>query len=263
MAESRLRGGDPLTAAEEGGRALADLLRAARRAVVFTGAGISTESGIPDFRSPGGIWTKMMPIDFDAFVASPEARRESWRRRFEMEATWNAVKPNAGHAAVAELVRRGTVSHVITQNIDNLHQDSGVPEDRVIELHGNTRYAKCLACGARMEIADIRAYYDRHGEPPACPFCGGIVKTATISFGQAMPEKEMDLARRATFACDLMLVLGSSLVVYPAAGFPLLAKRAGAKLAIVNREETDQDPYADLVLHSEIGPTLNAAVNAL
>jgi len=242
---------------------LADLLRAARRAVVFTGAGISTESGIPDFRSPGGIWTKMMPIDFDAFVASPEARRESWRRRFEMEETWNAVKPNAGHAAVAELVRQRKVTHVVTQNIDNLHQDSGVPDDRVIELHGNTRYAKCLNCGARMEIADIRAHFGAHGEPPVCKFCGGVVKTATISFGQAMPEAQMDLARRATLACDLMLVLGSSLVVYPAAGFPLLAKRAGARLAIVNREATEQDPYADLVLHSEIGPTLTAALEHL
>ena len=242
---------------------LGELLRESRRAIVFTGAGISTESGIPDFRSPGGIWTKMMPIYYDEFVRSAETRRESWRRRFEMEETWNAVRPNAGHAAVAELVRRGKVTHVITQNIDNLHQDSGVPEDRVIELHGNTRYAKCLNCGARMEIAEIRAYFDEHGEPPACPFCGGIVKTATISFGQAMPEKEMDLARRATLACDLMLVLGSSLVVYPAAGFPLLAKRAGAKLAIVNREETDQDAYADLVLHTEIGPTMSAALKAL
>lgn len=258
-----MRGGGPLSTDEEGGRALAELLHAARRAVVFTGAGISTESGIPDFRSPGGIWTKMMPIDFDAFVASPEARRESWRRRFEMEETWNAVKPNAGHDAVAELVRRGKVTHVITQNIDNLHQDSGVPDDRVIELHGNTRYARCLDCGARMEIAGIRAHFDAQGEPPDCVFCGGIVKTATISFGQAMPEKEMDLARRATLACDLMLVLGSSLVVYPAAGFPLLAKRGGAKFAIVNREATDQDSYADLVLHAQIGPTMTAALAAL
>ncbi|HEY0106940.1 MAG TPA: Sir2 family NAD-dependent protein deacetylase [Rhizomicrobium sp.] len=248
---------------EAGAAGLAGLLAAARRAVVFTGAGISTESGIPDFRSPGGIWTKMMPIDFSEFVASAEARRESWRRRFEMEETWNAVRPNRGHLAVAELVRRGKVTHVVTQNIDNLHQDSGVPPDRVVELHGNTRYAKCLACGARMEIADIRAHFDAFGEPPGCTFCGGIVKTATISFGQAMPEAEMDLARRATLACDLMLVLGSSLVVYPAAGFPLLAKRAGAKLAIVNREETEQDPYADLVLHGEIGPTMAATLEFL
>jgi NAD-dependent deacetylase len=263
MAEARLHRSDALTAAEEGTLALAALLRTARRAVVFTGAGISTESGIPDFRSPGGIWTKMMPIDFSEFVASPEARRESWRRRFEMEETWNAVRPNAGHLAIAALVRRGTVSHVITQNIDNLHQDSGVPEEQVIELHGNTRYAKCLNCGARAEIADIRRHFEAEGEPPDCLFCGGVVKTATISFGQAMPEREMELAQRATLACDLMLVLGSSLVVYPAAGFPLLAKRAGARLAIVNREETDQDPYADLVLHSEIGPTLTAALAVL
>jgi NAD-dependent deacetylase len=249
--------------AHDGGCALAELLRAARRAVVFTGAGISTESGIPDFRSPGGIWTKMMPIDFDDYVASAEIRRESWRRRFEMESTWRAVKPNAGHEAVAELVRRGTVSHVVTQNIDNLHQDSGVPDDRVIELHGNTRYAKCLACGVRVEIEDVRRYFAAHGDPPDCKFCSGIVKTATISFGQAMPEKEMDRAQRAALACDLMLVLGSSLVVYPAAGFPLLAKRAGAKLVIVNREETEQDPYADLVLHSEIGPTMTAALKGL
>jgi NAD-dependent deacetylase len=239
---------------------LAALLRASRRAVVFTGAGISTESGIPDFRSPGGIWTKMMPINFDDFVASAEARRESWRRRFDMEETWNAVKPNAGHDAVAELVSRGKVSHVITQNIDNLHQDSGVPADKVIELHGNTRYAKCLSCGARMEIADIRRHFEKHGEPPGCTFCNGIVKTATISFGQAMPEDEMQRATLATHACDLMLVMGSSLVVYPAAAFPLLAKRNGARLVIVNREATEQDRYADLVIHAGIGETMQATM---
>lgn len=242
---------------------LAALLRASRQAVVFTGAGISTESGIPDFRSPGGIWTKMMPINFDEFVSSSEARRESWRRRFEMEGTWNTVKPNTGHVAVAELVRQGKVSHVITQNIDNLHQDSGVPENQIIELHGNTRYAKCLNCGQRMEIAAIRRHFEVHGEPPDCPACDGIVKTATISFGQAMPELEMERASRATLACDLFVVLGSSLVVYPAAGFPLLAKRNGARLVIINREPTEQEPYADLALHSEIGPTMSAAVNAL
>ena len=239
---------------------LGAMLRKAKRAVVFTGAGISTESGIPDFRSPGGIWTKMMPIYFDEYVRSAEARKESWRRRFEMEGTWTTVKPNAGHNVVAELVRRGIVSHVITQNIDNLHQDSGVPEEKVIELHGNTRYAKCLDCGDRMEIADIRARFEREGEPPDCPACGGIVKTATISFGQAMPELEMERANRVTLGSDLFLVLGSSLVVYPAAGFPLLAKRSGAKLAIVNREPTEQDEFADLVLNAEIGPTMSSAL---
>jgi NAD-dependent deacetylase len=245
-----------------GAAALTALLRGARRAVVFTGAGISTESGIPDFRSPGGIWTKMSPINFDEFLRSAEARRESWRRRFDMEGTWASVKPNAGHLAVAKLVGRGIVSHVITQNIDNLHQDSGVPAGQVIELHGNTRYAKCLTCGRRMEIAEVRSYFEDNGDPPDCPDCGGIVKTATISFGQAMADDEMARAQEATLACDLFLVLGSSLVVFPAAGFPLLAKRHRAKLAIVNREPTEQDQYADLVLNTEIGPTMSEAVAA-
>ena len=247
----------------DGSERLGHLLRNSHRTVVFTGAGISTESGIPDFRSPGGIWTKMMPIYYDEYVRSAETRRESWRRRFEMEETWTTVKPNAGHKAVAELVARGLVSHVITQNIDNLHQDSGVPDEKVIELHGNTRYAKCLDCGSRMEIADIRTHFETHGEPPDCPACSGIVKTATISFGQAMPEDEMARAHDATLGCDLFLVLGSSLVVYPAAGFPLLAKKNRAKLAIVNREATEQDAYADLVLHSEIGPTMTEALKTL
>jgi NAD-dependent deacetylase len=243
---------------------LTELLRAAKRAVVFTGAGISTESGIPDFRSPGsGVWTKMAPINFQDFVGSAELRREAWRRRFAMEGSWADARPNDGHVAVSYLVGEGKVSHVITQNIDNLHQDSGIPDSKVIELHGNTRYAKCLDCGQRMELPDIRKHFEEKGEPPDCPACGGIVKTATISFGQAMPEDEMARAQDATMACDLFLVLGSSLVVYPAAGFPLMARRNGAKLAIVNREETEQDAYANLVLHTEIGPTMRAAVNAL
>jgi len=242
---------------------LASHLRDAKRAVVFTGAGISTESGIPDFRSPGGIWTKMSPIDFRDFVASAELRREAWRRRFAMEEMFARVRPNAGHRAVAALVARRLVSHVITQNIDNLHQDSGVPDAQVIELHGNTRYAKCLDCGKRFELGPIRAHFEAHGDTPDCSACGGLVKTATISFGQAMPEVEMARAEEATLACDLFLVLGSSLVVYPAAGFPALAHEVGAKLVIVNRDSTDLDARADLVLHSEIGPTLEAAVAAL
>ncbi|MGN6514369.1 MAG: SIR2 family NAD-dependent protein deacylase [Rhizomicrobium sp.] len=239
------------------------MLRASRRAVVFTGAGISTESGIPDFRSPGGIWTRMAPIDYRDFVTSAELRKEAWRRRFAMEETFATVRPNEGHNAVADLVRSGKVSHVITQNIDNLHQQSGIAEQRVIEIHGNTRYAKCLNCGARHELEPIRAHFEQHGEPPDCTFCGGIVKTATISFGQAMPEAEMERAEQATLACDLFMVLGSSLVVYPAAGFPLMARRNGARLVIVNREPTEQDDFADLVLHREIGPTMREAVNAL
>jgi NAD-dependent deacetylase len=240
--------------------ALAEQLARARRIVVFTGAGISTESGIPDFRSPGGIWTRMAPIDFRDFVSSAEMRREAWRRRFAMEESFAAARPNAGHRAVAKLIADGRAGHVITQNIDNLHQDSGVPDDKVIEIHGNTRYAKCLDCGERMELAPIRAHFERHGEPPDCAACGGIVKTATISFGQAMPELEMARAEQATLACDLFLVLGSSLVVYPAAGFPLLAKRNGAKLVIVNREPTEQDEIADLVVRDGIGKAMSEAV---
>jgi NAD-dependent deacetylase len=242
---------------------LAGLIRSAHRTVVFTGAGMSTESGIPDFRSPGGIWTKMMPVQFQDYVSDPAARRISWQRRFEMEETWNAVKPNDGHLAVAELVAQGRVSHVITQNIDALHQASGVPDGQVIELHGNTRHAKCLDCGRRAEIVDIRAHYDIHGDAPACAACGGIVKTATISFGQPMPQDEMLRAEAATLACELMLVMGSSLGVYPAAGFPLMAKRNGAGLAIVNRDETPQDRFADLVINDDIGPTIRAVVDRL
>ncbi len=242
---------------------LASLIRISRRTVVFTGAGMSTESGIPDFRSPGGIWTKMMPVEFQDYVRDPEARRVSWQRRFEMEETWNAVQPNDGHRAVAELVAQGRVSHVITQNIDALHQAAGAPDAAVIELHGNTRYAKCLDCGLRVEIPDIRAYFEAHGEAPDCAACGGIVKTATISFGQPMPQDEMLRAEAATLACELMLVMGSSLAVYPAAGFPLMAKRAGARLAILNRDETPQDGFADLVVNAGIGPTMRAVIDLL
>lgn len=242
---------------------LVGLIRSSRRAVIFTGAGMSTESGIPDFRSPGGIWTKMMPVEFQDYVRDPEARRVSWQRRFEMEDTWNAVQPNDGHRAVAELVAQGRVSHVITQNIDALHQAAGVPDGQVIELHGNTRYAKCLDCGRRVEIPDIRAHFDVHGEAPDCAGCGGIVKTATISFGQPMPQDEMLRAEAATLACDLMLVMGSSLAVYPAAGFPLMAKRGGARLAILNRDETPQDRFADLVVNAGIGPTMRAVIDLL
>ena len=243
--------------------ALAEFLRGARRGVVFTGAGISTESGIPDFRSPGGIWTKNAPIDYKDFLKSAEMRGEAWRRRFAMEEMFGGALPNEGHKGIAELVARGMVASVITQNIDNLHQASGVPPELVIEIHGNTRYARCLSCGARAELGAIRAHFEAHGDPPDCPFCGGLLKTATISFGQSMPEAEMERAQDATLACDVFLVLGSSLVVYPAAGFPALAKEAGARLAIVNRDPTELDGLADLVLHAEIGPVMRGALALL
>jgi NAD-dependent deacetylase len=239
---------------------LARLIERARQAVVFTGAGISTESGIPDFRSPGGIWTRMAPIDFSDFLASEEARRETWRRRFEADDMWRSALPNRGHRAVAELVRRGTAAAVITQNIDGLHQTSGIPAEQVIELHGNSTYAHCLDCATRYEIAELRIPFERDGTAPVCDACGGWVKTATISFGQAMPLEAMHRAEIETLAADLFIVAGSSLVVYPAAGFPELAKRNGAALVIVNREPTGLDPIADLVLSRGIGETLGAAV---
>jgi NAD-dependent deacetylase len=236
------------------------MIEDARRVVVFTGAGISTESGIPDFRSPGGIWTKQSPIYFEEFLSSEEARRETWRRRFAGDAVLRAARPNRGHVAVAELVREGKVSSVITQNIDGLHQASGVPSEKVIELHGNTTYAACLDCARRYEIDALLAAFERHGTAPRCDGCGGLVKTATISFGQSMPVEAMRRAEQEALAADLFLAIGSSLVVYPAAGFPELAKRNGAALVIVNREPTGLDAIADLVVNNEIGVVLGTAI---
>jgi NAD-dependent deacetylase len=242
--------------------ALAKLIDTASRIVLFTGAGISTESGIPDFRSPGGIWTKQKPIDFSDFMRSDEARRETWRRRFEMEPVFRQAAPNRGHRAVAELIRSGRATSVITQNIDGLHQDSGIPDDKVIELHGNTTYAHCLDCGTRYEIEALRVDFEQDRIVPHCA-CGGWVKTATISFGQSMPVNEMHRAERETLLADLFVAIGSSLVVYPAGGFPDLAKRNGAKLVILNMQPTGLDEIADLVLNRPIGETLGTVLEVI
>ena len=239
---------------------LRDMIAAATRIVAFTGAGISTESGIPDFRSPGGIWTKYKPIYFDDFMFSEEMRRESWRRKFATDETMLKAEPNAGHRALAKLVEQGRMSAIITQNVDGLHQRSGVPDARVIELHGNATYAACLDCGHRYGLDPIRRAFLDGGKLPLCEKCDGIVKTATISFGQAMPEIQMARAQDETLACDLFIVLGSSLVVYPAAGFPGIAKRKGARLVIVNRDPTDQDDTADMVIHGEIGAIMSRTI---
>lgn len=238
---------------------LTQLLTTCRRAVVFTGAGISTESGIPDFRSPGGLWSRYKPVMFDDFLRSASARRDAWRLKFKFDEALHAARPNRGHRAVAELVRRGAVTNVITQNVDGLHQAAGVPDTQVIELHGNSTYAHCLACGERHDLAPIRAAFLRDETLPLCVRCGGLVKTATISLGQPMPEDAMARAAQATLACDLFLVLGSSLVVHPAAEFPARAKREGARLAIVNAEPTPLDSIADLVMHAAIGTALGTA----
>ena len=239
---------------------LHELIGSAKRIVAFTGAGISTESGIPDFRSPSGIWTKYQPIYFDDFMSSEDMRREAWRRKFATDETMQKAEPNAGHRALAKLIEQGKMTAIITQNVDGLHQRSGVPESKIIELHGNSTYATCLDCGQRYELDPIKKAFQGKGTLPVCEKCDGIVKTATISFGQAMPEIQMARAQDETMACDLFMVLGSSLVVYPAAGFPRIAKRRGARLVIVNRDPTDQDEDADLVVHAEIGPTLSRVV---
>lgn len=239
---------------------LNSLIQASHRIVVFTGAGISTESGIPDFRSPGGLWEKNKPIDFRDYMASEEMRKESWRRKINLGGSFSQAKPNRGHRAVSQLFSNGKLHAVITQNVDNLHQDSGIDDDRVIELHGNATYATCLECSRRYELDPIIEDFKNNERLPICNFCEGIIKTATISFGQAMPEDAMYRAQAATTNCDLFIAIGSSLVVYPAASFPAIAKQNGATLVILNREPTDLDPIADLVIHAEIGDTLGAAV---
>jgi len=235
-------------------------LQTCTRIVAFTGAGISTESGISDFRSPGGIWSRMQPIMFDDFVSSADMRREAWRRKLVIDRDFKQAVPNRGHRALAALAASGRLRSVITQNIDGLHQASGLNDDQVVELHGNTTYARCLDCQRRFELAPIVAAFERDETLPVCDHCGGLVKSATISFGQAMPVAEMARAQAATTACDLFVVLGSSLVVYPAAAFPRIAKQAGAKLVIINRDPTEQDDIADLVIHAAIGETLGVVV---
>jgi NAD-dependent deacetylase len=239
---------------------LGELIAEASMIVPFTGAGISTESGIPDFRSPGGLWTRNRPIPFDEFVASSDARDESWRRRFAIEPTFAAARPGRGHRALASLYKARKVPAIITQNIDNLHQMSGFAADDVVELHGNTTYARCIGCGQVYDLPWIKQRFDALGSAPGCTACEQPIKTATISFGQAMPEEPMRRATELARQCDLFLAVGSSLVVWPAAGFPLMAKESGARLVIINNEPTDQDGIADLVIRHDIGEALGPFV---
>lgn len=230
-----------------------EVIGAAQRMVAFTGAGISTESGVPDFRTPGSPWMVNKPIPFEAFVASAVARKEAWRRKFAMDDLYRGAEPAVGHRVLAHLVQAGRMRAIITQNIDGLHQAAGVDEDQVVEIHGNGTYARCLECTERHELPEVRAHFETMGHAPACKACGGIIKSATISFGQRMPEEAMRRAERLARECDLFLVAGSSLVVYPAANLPVLAKQSGARLVIVNREPTPLDAIADLVVRGEIG----------
>lgn len=219
--------------------------------VVLTGAGISTESGIPDFRSPGGIWSRTKPVQYQEFVRNEESRRQDWIRRFEMQRFFLDAAPNAAHLALAELATNGKLSLLITQNVDGLHQASGVADNQLVELHGNSTYAECLSCGLRAELEDCRPAFDA-GTSPTCVKCGGLLKAAVVSFGQAMPETALKKAVEAAREANLFLVIGSSLLVHPAADLPVLAVRSGADLIILNREPTSVDALACLCIRTQI-----------
>ncbi|MDH4247938.1 MAG: Sir2 family NAD-dependent protein deacetylase [Deltaproteobacteria bacterium] len=240
-------------------------LRGAHRIAVFTGAGISTESGIPDFRGPGGVWEKFDPNEFhiERFLASAESRRRYWQRSTEMYRTILQARPNAAHRAVTRLHGLGRLGAVITQNVDGLHQRSETPAHQVIELHGSTLHVGCLSCGDRVPREVFQPRVSPQGDAPPCERCGGLMKPATISFGQMLTPESLRRAAEETDACDLFLVVGSSLVVYPAAGLPVQAARRGVPVVILNREPTPHDDYAELVLRGTAGDILGPAVAAL
>lgn len=245
--------------------AVAGMVWQAKKAVVFTGAGMSTESGIPDFRSPGGIWSRFDPneINYQNFLASEAGREKYWAFSKQMWPPMISAAPNPGHYAIAELHRMGKLDCVITQNIDNLHQRSGVPEDKVIEIHGTMKWVNCLKCGLRYPREQIQARLEAGEKIPLCDSCQGLLKPATISFGQAMPEKETREAGHRSAGCDLFLAIGSSLVVYPAAQMPIIAKENGARLVIINLAPTPHDGDADVVINEKIGQTLSQIVERL
>ncbi len=245
---------------------IGELARAVERSdkiVVFTGAGVSTESGLSDFRSPGGAWSRYDPEDFhiDRFLASKEARMRNWQFRKEFVET--ASKPNPAHYAIAELERMGKLLGVITQNIDGLHHAAGNSEEKIVELHGTMNYAKCLSCDDRLPLLDVLRRIEEGDEDPHCERCGGLLKAATVSFGEALPAAALERAHELSISCDLFVVVGSSLVVYPAAGMPPLAKRSGAKLAIVNDAATEMDSLADILVRGKAGQTLAAVMKEL
>jgi len=236
---------------------LQHLIEKSEKLVFFTGAGISTNSGIPDFRGPKGVWKTATPIYFQDFMNSKEKRIESWERKFSNELGIDSANPNSGHLKLAEIMNTRVGTHLITQNVDNLHQDSGIDNSKITELHGNATYAKCLDCSKKYELNLLREDFLTTKEPPVCSECKGLIKTATISFGQAMPEEEMITAQRVSIKSDLFICLGSSLAVFPAADLPLLAKETGANLVIINNEPTQMDHLSDLVINRDISEVLS------
>lgn len=237
---------------------LAQWIIASKRTVVFAGAGLSTESGIPDFRSPGGVWDRYNPEDFyfQNFVSSEASREKYWEMATEMYEPMKRAQPNLAHLAIAEMERLEKLDCVITQNIDDLHARAGNSEEKVIQLHGTAMFVSCLSCHKRYDRDEIQERIRKGQRAPRCDDCGGVLKPATISFGQAMPEKETSEAYHRSSNCDLFIVIGSSLVVQPAASMPMLAKTNGAKLVIINRDPTPYDHTADLVIHGLAGPTM-------
>jgi len=245
--------------------ALAKLIENSGNFVVFTGAGMSTESGIPDFRSPGGLWSRWNPPMFQEFMAKAEARSYYWRFYREMFKDLVKAKPNEGHLALGRLFAAGKLKAVVTQNVDGLHQAGGVSPEAVVELHGATALTTCFGCGRHRENTQdvLKRIENQENADPACPLCGGPLKPATISFGQSLDEavlkRAIDLCRDA----DLLLVVGSSLVVQPAAGLPLLTLQNGGRLAVINRESTPMDHLAAMVAHASAGPILSGAADII
>lgn len=240
---------------------LLEAIKESSNIIVFTGAGISTESGVPDYRSPGGLWHKFEPILYEDFISDEATRREDWRRRFILNEEFCKAEPNAGHMAIVELQRQGKLLRLITQNVDGLHQRSGISDDNIIELHGNCTYATCLNCVKPYSLEQCHEKIETTDQSPVCDECGGLLKAAVINFGQAMPLEEMMQAEDDTKNCDLFIVLGSSLQVYPAAALPQIAKRNGAALFIINRDPTPLDHLADLAIHAELGKSLQPLIN--
>ena len=242
---------------------LAAAVRAAERVLVFTGAGMSTASGIPDFRGPGGLWSRRRPVMFQDFVASAEARRAHWQYKADGHREFAQARPNAAHRALVGLERLGKLDALVTQNVDGLHQDAGHDCERIVELHGTNRAVECLSCGARSATEPALAQFQATGSCPRCEACGGILKTATVSFGQPLPQAELQRAFRAAGRADLVLAIGSTLEVRPAADVPLRAARHGARYVIVNRGPTAHDALADLRLEGDVTVILPALMRAV
>ncbi len=240
-----------------------DLLVDKERLLVFTGAGVSTESGIPDFRGPNGVWTKVDPSEFtfDKYLTRPETRRRSWQMRTDSGIF--EAKPNAAHRALVDLWVTGLLVGVVTQNIDGLHQAAGLPDDVVVELHGNVRAVECLECDASWPTGQVVKRVEAGESDPHCPDCGGIIKVSVISFGQAMPQREVEKASRLAHGCDAIVSIGSTLSVYPAAYVPIEAQEAGAAYLIINQGPTEQDHLADVVLEGAAGEVLPVLVKGL